>query len=264
MVPSNPSSAVRNLQDFNSAGQKHSYAPSRSKQERRKPDLLTYLAAHSANDISYEDPPMCVIHLSKVTPMVPNVIAYFLQAIGIATNNISVTAYLSNKTKNPDTLTFDEAMRDVKNLTAWRLAAVKEITELQAKECWEECLKSEAIDKGKQMIPTTWVFWLKRNPAGEITKFKARICLRGDLMDDDEESYAPVVSWSTVRFFLIIANMLGWHTVSVDWSNAFIHAKLKEPMYMATPRGFTNQLYGALGCLRVTKSLYGSEFAPRN
>uniref|UniRef100_A0A7S4AV79 Reverse transcriptase Ty1/copia-type domain-containing protein n=2 Tax=Pseudo-nitzschia australis TaxID=44445 RepID=A0A7S4AV79_9STRA len=83
-------------------------------------------------------------------------------------------------------------------------------------------------------------------------------------MDDDDESYAPVVSWSTVRFFLIIAIMLGWHTVSVDWSNAFIHAKLKEPMYMATPRGFTNQLYGALGCLCVTKSLYGSKFAPRN
>ena len=32
---------------------------------------------------------------------------------------------------------------------------------------------------------------------------------------------------------------------------------------MATPRGFHNK-YGTNGCLRVTKSLYGSRYAPRN
>jgi hypothetical protein len=32
--------------------------------------------------------------------------------------------------------------------------------------------------------------------------------------------------------------MIGWTTVSVDWANAFIQAKLKVPMYMQTPRGF--------------------------
>ena len=56
---------------------------------------------------------------------------------------------------------------------------------------------------------------------------------------------------------------LNWSTVSVDWANAFIQATLKEPMYMQTPRGFVNK-FGSYGCLRVTQSIYGSKFAPRN
>ena len=82
-------------------------------------------------------------------------------------------------------------------------------------------------------------------------------------MKVDAESYAPVVSWSTIRFFLCLSMKLGWTTVSVDWANAFIQATLDKPMYMSTPRGFLNK-FGSRGCLRVTKSIYGSKFAPRN
>ena len=56
---------------------------------------------------------------------------------------------------------------------------------------------------------------------------------------------------------------LNWTTVSVNWANAFIQATLKEPMYMNTPQGFINE-FGSYGCLRVTHSIYGSKFAPRN
>ena len=48
------------------------------------------------------------------------------------------------------------------------------------------------------MILCTWVFGCERNLAGEIIKCEARICLRGDLMIDDSETYAPVVMWSTI------------------------------------------------------------------
>jgi len=117
--------------------------------------------------------------------------------------------------------------------------------------------------KGERIIPCTWVFRRKRNPAGEITKYKGRICLRGDLMNSDEESFAPVCSWSSVRLFLVIAILLCWVTIGVDWNNAFIQAILKEPMYMAVPRGFRSK-YGSNGCLKLLRSLYGSKFAPRN
>lgn len=82
-------------------------------------------------------------------------------------------------------------------------------------------------------------------------------------MDDDAESFAPVVGWPTVRFFLVLSMMMGWVTVSVDWSNAFIQSTLSEAMYMDIPRGFKSK-FGSQGCLRLTKSLYGSKFAPRN
>ena len=100
------------------------------------------------------------------------------------------------KKKNPDILSYDEAMRDHKNLKDWLAAALKEIKQLEGKGVWTECLKSEA--GGEQIVPCTWVFRYKRNPAGEIIKCKARICLRGDLMLDNSDLYAPVVQWSTI------------------------------------------------------------------
>ena len=81
-------------------------------------------------------------------------------------------------------------------------------------------------------------------------------------MIDDSETYAPVVQWSTIRFFVIISIYLKWITRSVDWVNAFPQAPLDKPMFMCTPRGFTNKC-GKLGCLKVTRSLHGSKFAPR-
>ena len=76
-------------------------------------------------------------------------------------------------------------------------------------------------------------------------------------MDSNEESFAPVCNWSSVWFFLIMALILGWETVSVDWNNAFIQAVLKTPMYMSIPRVFKSK-YGSDGCLKVSKYLYGS------
>ena len=152
-------------------------------------------------------------------------------------------------------------MNDPLRLDEWKESALKEITQLKAKEVWDECWKSEAVDKKEKIIPCTWIFRIKRTPDGEFSKCKSRICLRGDLMEVDEETFAPVVSWSTVRFFLVLSMTLGWKTVSIDWANAFVQAVLEKPMYMATPRGFLNK-YGNLGCLRLKKSLYGSTYAP--
>eukprot|EP00957_Ditylum_brightwellii_P100446 7656632-Ditylum_brightwellii.AAC.1 len=58
---------------------------------------------------------------------------------------------------------------------------------------------------------------------------KARLCVRGDQQVegiDYFETYAPVVSWSTVR--------------TVDYTNAFVQAELPEgeEVYMSLPRGW--------------------------
>ena len=81
-------------------------------------------------------------------------------------------------------------------------------------------------------------------------------------MEVNAEVFAPVVAWPTVRLFLVLSLNLKWTTVSVDWNNAFCQTPLERPMYMATPQGYLNK-FGANGCLRLNKSLYGSLFAPR-
>ena len=121
-------------------------------------------------------------------------------------------------------------MRDYPNLKEWMAAIAKEIRQLEEKQCLVECLKSEAKEKGEKIIPCTWVLRIKRNPTGDIIKLKARICLRGDLMDQNEDNFAPVCAWSSVRFYLVASMILGWTTVSVDWANAFIQATLEKPI----------------------------------
>ena len=133
-------------------------------------------------------------------------------------------------------------------------AIAKEIRQLDEKQCWVECLKSEAEENGEKIIPCTWVLRIKRNPTGDAIKLKARICSRGDLMDQNEDNFAPVCAWSSVKFFLVASIILGWTTASVDWANAFIQATPEKPIHMAMPRRFKSKC-GSNGCLGLVKSL---------
>ena len=91
-----------------------------------------------------------------------------------------------------------------------------------------------------KILPGTWVFRRKRTPSGKIKKYKGRYCVRGDLEDKNEEddTFAPTVHWSTVRLFLVLSLFLGWVTVTVDFSNAFVQSFLKHPVWIHLPRGF--------------------------
>ena len=164
----------------------------------------------------------------------------------------------SSKESNPDLFGYDEAMNS-EHRSNWIQAAIKEITQLERLDCWEEIPIDKAITK---VLPGTWVFKVKRAPDGTFKKFKARYCIRGDLQEGDFETYAPVVQFSSVRLFLAWSLMLGWYTCSIDFSNAFIQATLDDPTFIHLPRGFRAS-GSRKTCLRLKKSLYGLSVAPR-
>ena len=161
---------------------------------------------------------------------------------------------------DPDTLSFDEAMNDVDS-EEWRKAALKEIEQLQEKGTWRE-ISIHEVPSGETVLPGTWVFRRKRTPDGTIKKYKGRYCVRGDLQVGDFETFAPVVAFSTVRLFLTLSLKFKWHTCSIDFANAFVQAKLKNPVWIHLPRGFRSTLSGKT-CLELQKSLYGLAEAPR-
>ena len=160
---------------------------------------------------------------------------------------------------DPDTLNFDDVLRDPL-LNDWIVAAMKEITELEKKKCWDEVPIEES--KGT-VLPGIWVFRRKRTPDGQVKKLKARYCVRGDLQDGDPETFAPVVAFSTVRIFLAFSAILDWVTISIDFVNAFVQAPLSAPIWIHLPRGFRSKLKGKT-CLRLKRSLYGLAEAPKN
>ena len=215
----------------------------RSRRQKGEIERLSYTHdkksfTHSANLI-IEDITSDEIHIYSVTPDYCVLIA-------------------SSKQNNPDIFSYDEAMNS-EYRQQWIEAAIKEITALENLKCWTEVPIETATTK---ILPGTWVFRVKRAPDGSFKKFKARYCIRGDLQEGDFETYAPVVQFSSVRLFLAWSLMLGWYTCSVDFSNAFIQAELKDDTYAHLPRGFRNS--GSVRtCLKLKRSLYGLAVAPR-
>jgi Reverse transcriptase (RNA-dependent DNA polymerase). len=163
------------------------------------------------------------------------------------------------KADNPDVFTFHQVMQ-LPDKEEWIKAAQKEISELEEHGVWEEVPLTEVGNH--QIVPSTWVFRLKRAPDGTVLKRKARICLRGDLMKGFTDTYSPVVAFSTIRMFLVLSLMLGYKTCSIDFSNAFVQAEMKERVYMKIPKGF-KATSGEGKCLKLLRSLYGSLIAPK-
>jgi hypothetical protein len=179
---------------------------------------------------------------------------------------IQYPAALKANKKDPDSPMFQEAMTgpyQEEFLEAMRT----EVSELESHNCWD-VVSVAKVPEGAKVIPTMWVFKIKRYPDGRIRRFKARLVVRGDFQvegEDYDEKYAPVVPWSTVRLMLSIAASQGLATRQVDFSNAFVQAHWKEtkPIFVQTPPTFHSDVADKV-VLRLNRSLYGLVQAPLN
>ena len=126
-------------------------------------------------------------------------------------------------------------------------------------DCWEY-----VPNPGRNILPSTWAFKIKRYPDRRVKKFKARFCARGDRQQegiDYFETWAPVVQWSTVRIVMILAAKLGLISVQCDITTAFIHGRVKETIYVHQPRGFHRGQGDEV--LKLKRTLYGLKQSPR-
>jgi hypothetical protein len=95
-------------------------------------------------------------------------------------------------------------LREIQNMSppeidGWYNAMDAEIAALHAKHTMIEIPRCQ-VPPGKQIVKSTWVFWRKRRPSGEINKLKARFVVRGDLqvLDEPQTTFSPVVAWSII------------------------------------------------------------------
>jgi hypothetical protein len=67
---------------------------------------------------------------------------------------------------------------------------------------------------------------------------------------DFDETFSPVIKPPTVRMILSLAVSLNWPLRQLDMSNAFLHGKLKEKVYMSQPKvtSVLNILIMSAGC----------------
>ena len=78
-------------------------------------------------------------------------------------------------------------------------------------------IRKEELPEGATLLSSVWQKKRKRKPStGEISKYKARMNVDGSQMIKGlhyEETYAQVVQWATIRFFITLAIISKWYTI---------------------------------------------------
>ncbi|EOD43298.1 putative reverse transcriptase rna-dependent dna [Neofusicoccum parvum UCRNP2] len=126
-------------------------------------------------------------------------------------------------------------------------------------EVWKRVPILNARKVGKQVIPLTWVYTYKFDEKGNLIKFKARICVRGDLQHTYQDTYAATLAFKILRFLLAIICAFDLEMRQYDVVNAFPHAPLDEEVYCSPPKGM-NIASGLV--LLLLRALYGLKQSP--
>lgn len=144
---------------------------------------------------------------------------------------------------------------------SWRKAMMEEIDAIEENGTW--CLVD--LPPNRKAIGVKWVFKVKRDEHGAVSKHKARLVVKGYAQRhgiDYDEIFAPVARLDSVRMLIALAAHEGWEVHHMDIKSAFLNGELQEEVYVEQPIGFIvagreHQV------LKLKKALYGLHQAPR-
>ena len=142
-----------------------------------------------------------------------------------------------------------------KYASEWKESAQKEMDKLYNHGTFE---KIKDYDGYK--LKLKWVFTYKVNEAGYLLRFKARLCVRGDLqLPTVQETYAATLAYKVLRFMCAMICAFDLNTMQFDVVNAFPHAELDKKVYCSMPPGMEEKDI----CLLLKRALYGLAESPR-
>ena len=167
-------------------------------------------------------------------------------------------AYNVNQVQEPKSL--EEALA-TEHANQWRAAADSEFESLMKNETW----KLVELPSDRKPIGCKWVFKVKYCSDGKIERFKARLVAKGYAQKygiDYDETFSPVVRFSSIRALLAYAVQNGLLIHQMDVVTAFLNGNLEEEIYMEQPDGYIQPGKENLVC-KLQKSLYGLKQSPR-
>ena len=139
--------------------------------------------------------------------------------------------------------------------SVWHAAMERERKSLADMGAFEEI----DLPKGERTIGLKWVFDIKTDAAGVRIpgKEKARLVAQGfnQRPGQYDETYAPVAKMSSVRVLLAWAAVQDLEIFQFDCKTAFLHAKIRHPLYARPFPGYPTSSPGK--ALHILVALYG-------
>ncbi|MBW0506779.1 hypothetical protein O181_046494 [Austropuccinia psidii MF-1] len=145
------------------------------------------------------------------------------------------------------------------------------------KEFWIDAIKTELDNMSTHQVwtpsnhlshstplTTTWVFKKKTDKDGNLTKFKAKLCVRGFSQKEGiyyDEVFAPTGRLTSLWLPLTFCSLNKFPVHQMDVRCAFLNGKPKEELYIFYPDGLP--ISNNLKTLRLNKSLYRLKQSPR-
>lgn len=118
------------------------------------------------------------------------------------------------------------------------------------------------LPKNRRPITSKWVYKVKTDDKGMVSRYKARLVARGFSQRqgvDFVETFSPVVRIESLRIILAIVANKRLKMIGFDVKTAFLHGELDEEIYLEQPVGYVKP---GLVC-RLHKSIYGLRQASR-
>lgn len=140
----------------------------------------------------------------------------------------------------------------------WKSAMKEELEAMKRNNTWSLV----DLPPGRSAINCKWVFSLKRNQHGHITRYRARLVAKGCSQRkglDFNETYSPVVKLTTLRILLSIANEYKFPIHQMDFKTAFLNGDLSETIYMKQPPGCKDNDK----VCKLNKTIYGLKQSSR-
>ncbi len=135
-----------------------------------------------------------------------------------------------------------------KDADSWTKAIKAEETGLETK----GVLSTEKCSPKIKPLKTKYILTKKTTtPDGKVLKFKARRVVQGFHQKygrDFIETFSPVIGFDTLRIICKIMIERNWKCRTMDFTQAYLNAPLKETIYVTNPDGSTS---------RLNKALYG-------
>ena len=141
----------------------------------------------------------------------------------------------------------------------WNKAMEEEYNSLRDRGTWKVVPRPE----GRKVVSSKWVYRVKYDADGNISRYKARLVARGYtqvLGVDYNETFAPVTRLETLRLLFAMAVQRDWEIRQIDIKTAYLYGDLDEEIYMEPPEGVTipeGHVY------LLVKAIYGLKQAGR-